>query len=199
MGCAITKPVNDSAASKKRPADRESTPSERSDSSNKSVSLRLVNDGSASVKTMTFKHVMADKLGREYFMKFLEFEHAEENLIFFQEVDRVKTVGQEEFLKESEELVDSYLKPGVDAEVNVSDRMKTEILRLVEGGTAEHQEELLRYLDKAQNEILMIMAMGAFPRFMKHKLFHEYKRKAHERDMAEEGMSGDETRGAEKA
>lgn len=36
------------------------------------------------VKPLTFKEVMEDKEGRAYFMKFLQHERAEENLIFFE-------------------------------------------------------------------------------------------------------------------
>lgn len=44
----------------------------------------------------------------------------------------------------------------------------------------EKQKEFLAALERAQNEIMMILAMGAFPRFLKNPLFHEYKRRARE-------------------
>jgi hypothetical protein len=65
-------------------------PSTRSaDSENSHLnSLRLdVGDASVSLKTLTFRHVMNDVLGREYFMKFLKMEHAEENLEFYEVSD----------------------------------------------------------------------------------------------------------------
>ena len=96
-------------------------------------------------------------------------------------MENIKKVDAKDLVQSAEELVESYLKPGVETEVNVSDNMKKSILNLVtKGETAEHQAELMRYLDKAQNEILMIMAMGAFPRFMKSKLFLDYKKKVRE-------------------
>lgn len=52
--------------------------------SERNVSLRISADGETSIKTSTFKYVMADPMGRNYFMRFLELEHAEENLTFFQ-------------------------------------------------------------------------------------------------------------------
>jgi len=36
------------------------------------------------IKPIPFKELMADKEGRAYFMKFLQHEHAEENLVFFE-------------------------------------------------------------------------------------------------------------------
>lgn len=48
-------------------------------------SLKLdTSDANVSIKTLTFRHVMHDPVGREYFMKFLKKEHAEENLTFFE-------------------------------------------------------------------------------------------------------------------
>lgn len=89
MGCFNSKVSNDlHSPSKKSVHGKKAQPQETSQTrlsgeSNK-LSLKLVSDGTMSVKTLTFKHVMADPLGREYFMKFLQIEHAEENLTFFQ-------------------------------------------------------------------------------------------------------------------
>lgn len=47
-------------------------------------SLRLVATDGESLKTLTFKHIMRDPLGRQFFMSFLKLEHAEENLMFFE-------------------------------------------------------------------------------------------------------------------
>lgn len=88
MGCMNSKISNDL----RQPANKsvhggrsvaETSATRLSGESNK-LSLKLVSDGTMSVKTLTFKHVMADPLGREFFMKFLQIEHAEENLTFFQ-------------------------------------------------------------------------------------------------------------------
>lgn len=97
-------------------------------------------------------------------------------------MENIKKVGAEDLARCAEELVASYLKPGVETEVNVSDNMKRNIMRLVHDQNTSQLDELMKYLDKAQNEILMIMAMGAFPRFMKSSLFIEYKVKVKEAD-----------------
>ena len=88
MGCFNSKVSSDLRPAAKKTAQpgkgvSESSQTRLSGESNK-LSLKLVSDGTMSVKTLTFKHVMADPLGREYFMKFLQIEHAEENLTFFQ-------------------------------------------------------------------------------------------------------------------
>lgn len=37
-----------------------------------------------SLKSMIFKHVMADPTGRQFFKKYLQKEHAEENIMFYE-------------------------------------------------------------------------------------------------------------------
>lgn len=92
-------------------------------------------------------------------------------------------------ISSTQELVESYLKPGVETEVNISDNMKKNILKMVESRTTEEQlQELLKYLQIAQNEIFMIMSMGSFPRFSKSKLYQEYVRRAREEEVLREAV-----------
>jgi len=128
----------------------------------------------AKIKPLTFKEVMEDKEGRAYFMKFLQGEHAEENLVFFEEVENIKSSPRTDLQKNVQELASAFLKPGVESEVNVSDNMKKNILVLSNDDTNYKQGELVGYLEKAQNEILMIMAMGSYPRFVKSKLYADF-------------------------
>lgn len=75
-------------------------------------------------------------------------------------------------------MVASYLIPGVETEVNISDQMKRKIISLAEGDVGAKQEEFIKQLERAQNEVMMILAMGAFPRFLKSNFFVQYKLKA---------------------
>lgn len=163
-------------------------------------SLRLdPGDSGVSIKTLTFRHVMKDPLGREYFMNFLKLEHAEENLIFFEEVEKFKiqiTEKNADVKGLVEEMVATYLMAGVETEVNISDQMKRALIKAATNDVEKNIEEFLKHLDRAQNEIMMILAMGAFPRFLKSKQFLHYKIKAKEiRDREEE----EEERAAESA
>lgn len=93
-------------------------------------------------------------------------------------------------------MVATYLMPGVESEVNISDQMKRNLLKAAADDVEKHLEDFLLHLDRAQNEIMMILAMGAFPRFIKSKFFIQYKIKAKEiRDKEDE----DELRTAEGA
>jgi hypothetical protein len=175
----------------------------RVESSSLRNSNRLFNDGSdpnASLKTLTFRHVMQDPLGREYFMKFLKVEHAEENLGFYEvsihillEMNRLKiflrVIKSVEAIKASpalelanavNELVGSYLLPGVETEVNISDGMKRNLIKMSKENVESNHEEFIKHLERAQKEIMMILAMGAFPRFLKSQYFVQYKLKLKE-------------------
>ncbi len=73
------------------------------------------------------------------------------------------------------ELATKYLNPGAASEVNCSDRMKRNILEMIHKDLImSEQATLLRHLEKAQNEILLIMTMGSFPRFLKTPLYEDY-------------------------
>lgn len=87
MGCFNSKVSMDKAALAKANVQFAAAHPELSTGSKSSHknSLRLdTTDSNVSLKTLTFRHVMHDPLGREYFMKFLKKEHAEENLAFFE-------------------------------------------------------------------------------------------------------------------
>jgi translation initiation factor IF-1 len=97
------------------------------------------------------------------------------------------------------ELVSLYLIPGVETEVNISDQMKKNIIRMTEGDdVASKQEEFFKHLDRAQNEVMMILAMGAFPRFMKSTYFVQYKIKSKQRE-TEQADQTDNIREPERA
>lgn len=91
-----------------------------------------------------------------------------------QEVENIKSSPRTDLQKNVQDLASSFLKPGVESEVNVSDNMKKNILVLSNDDSNYQQGELVGYLEKAQNEILMIMAMGAYPRFIKSKLYADF-------------------------
>lgn len=199
MGCSNSKVTND-ANSKKHQLENSSRISGKN-----SLLIDVNADPNASIKTLTFRHVMQDPLGRTYFMMFLKKEHAEENLIFFevsykkclfllflisycQTVETVKKVETNDLTKAAQDLVASYLIPGVETEVNISDQMKRKIISLAEGDVGSKQEEFIKQLERAQNEVMMILAMGAFPRFLKSNFFVQYKLKAKQQ---REGVDGD--------
>ncbi len=99
----------------------------------------------------------------------------------------MKKVESSQLAQAANELVSSYLVPGVETEVNISDAMKKNLIAMAESDVVARQEEFMKQLERAQNEIMMILAMGAFPRFLKSPYFIQYKMKVREnRDTTEE-------------
>ena len=85
MGCFNSKVSIDTKSIPNNNSFAQSSKSELSTGSSNKNSLRLDSgEKDVSLKTLTFRHVMNDHLGREDFMKFLKMEHAEENLSFFE-------------------------------------------------------------------------------------------------------------------
>jgi hypothetical protein len=84
MGCANSRVISEEMIIRQKKMLEQSFRSGRSLQDNHSLHLEAPKDGNTSVKTLTFRHVMQDPLGRMYFMMFLKKEHAEENLIFYE-------------------------------------------------------------------------------------------------------------------
>ena len=82
----------------------------------------------------------------------------------------------------AENLVNTYLIPGSNTEVNVSDELRRSIKDIVEGKTSKTKKEMIAAFVEAQEETIKIMALGAFPRFLMSDTFNEYR--AHEAEMA---------------
>jgi hypothetical protein len=140
-------------------------------------------------------------------MEFLKAEHAEENLSFFEvflfiiykqmmvnsrqfilkkEVETIKKQDAKDLAKATQDLIASYLQPGVETEVNVSDNMKKYITTLAtKEHTSTENNELLSYLERAQNEIFMIMALGSFPRYLKSDMYKEWESIQHNNNIAQ--------------
>ncbi len=77
--------------------------------------------------------------------------------------------------------------------------MKTNLIKMASQDDIEqNQKEFIAALERAQKEIMMILAMGAFPRFIKSKFFQDYKRKARELREKEE-MEMEESEGLRNA
>ena len=127
------------------------------------------------------KLLLSSNSGRDAFYHFLKSEHATENLHFFEAVDAFSKNSSNENLKaDIGAIVDKFLLPCSDEEVNVSSTTKVLIVSMVKAATdnqkAEDYEGIRKALEKAQQDILIIMALGAYPRFVKSKLYKDWKR-----------------------
>lgn len=95
-------------------------------------------------------------------------------------MERIKGEGEGELPLNAALLVDNYLTPGVETEVNISDNMKKTLTALAQGDLERNHLDFYKGLERAQNEVMMILAMGAFPRFLKSHYFGDYKARVRE-------------------
>lgn len=84
-----------------------------------------------------------------------------------------KSDSPHEVATQAEVLVSTYLQPGCNTEVNVSDELRKSITEMV--GADAGKEDLIVAFEAAQTETVKIMALGAFPRFLMSAAFNEYR------------------------
>ena len=90
----------------------------------------------------------------------------------------------------ADQIVRTYLQPGVPTEINISDTLRNSITSMVSGERLSTRVELFDAFNAAQNETIKMMAMGAFPRFLRSQAFIQYRAQNHTADVAvQEKMS----------
>ncbi|KAE8737618.1 hypothetical protein FOCC_FOCC016917 [Frankliniella occidentalis] len=67
----------------------------------------------------SLKELLADPAGREHFSKFLEKEFSGENLKFWEAVQKLKTLPQQEVPDEAKRMWDEFLGPDASIPINV--------------------------------------------------------------------------------
>lgn len=107
------------------------------------------------------------------------------NLFWRQAVNALKNTGDSKIVaSQANEIVNTYLEPGVMAEINISDTLRDTIKSMVNGERLSTRVELLDAFNAAQNETIKMMAMGAFPRFLRSSAFIQYRALNHTTDAA---------------
>lgn len=90
-------------------------------------------------------------------------------------MENIKKLDSHTIALEAQNLVDTYVAPNTETSgINISDKLKQNIQSAATSDSCE-QDQLLNFMEKAQNEILMIMALGAYPRFLKSKQYIDWK------------------------
>ena len=107
--------------------------------------------------------VMRDPLLRGRFLQFMQSTHAEENLLFWQDVQEFKTKNynsNEEFRASSLRIFNKYLKEGSSLEVNVAGGIKSRVW--------ENMKELtVHSFDPAETSIQCLLEMDSIPKFLR--------------------------------
>lgn len=66
----------------------------------------------------------------------------------------------------SEAVIREFILPGSKSEVNISQKLKTQIGDNLKSLPTDDHQEILRSLKVAQSEVVGILTFGAFPRFL---------------------------------
>jgi PAS domain S-box-containing protein len=127
-----------------------------------------------SPQTEGLQKFLADELGRKAFISFLKTEFAEENMMFYEEVEKLKLMSPKELAQTASVLVEKYITPDSEFQANISDGLRANITAAMNNENAS-AETILEAFVTAQQDAFKIMSLGAFPRFLMSKAFSDYR------------------------
>lgn len=138
----------------------------------------------------SLKFILRSEKGHQAFMAFLEEEHAEENLQFYDAIERLaRPCSKMNIEKEAMAIVREFLEVGSEKEVNLSSALRRDLIgqltkaRVADDVTSTHLQSSLQ---KAQQDILAIMALGPYPRFLKSAQYKRWKKFAETQALLED-------------
>ena len=127
---------------------------------------------SSEVTIMTF---LNDANCKPYFHNFLKAEFADENLKLYDEIESIKSIKNKAVLqKKLKDVYELYVKPGAEFECNIPDSQRVALNSFISDSDIGLNQPLLRLLESMEKEVLQILSLGSFPRFLKSQLYHQY-------------------------
>jgi len=102
--------------------------------------------------------------------------------IYTKDVERIKDDDSARLITNTKGLIGKYLTVGAESEVNLSNDMRRAIEILVAEGEQRDKQNLLTALDAAQNDAVVIMALGAFPRFLTSHYYDSWRNEENDTD-----------------
>uniref|UniRef100_A0AAF5I1Q2 RGS domain-containing protein n=1 Tax=Strongyloides stercoralis TaxID=6248 RepID=A0AAF5I1Q2_STRER len=110
-----------------------------------------------------FYKTLRDELLREPFMKFLEEQFCQENLIFYTIVQKYKAISnEEERIVIGKEIIESHLEENAPYQINIDDKIRKEILK-----SANEVKYNVELFDNAQFQTTEMMKFDLWPRYLK--------------------------------
>merc|ERR1712183_926178 len=104
--------------------------------------------------------MMACKIGRPIFEKFLKKEFSSENLLFWIACEELRKVRDEKLFKERvEEIFTTFLDAASPQEVSLDFKVKENVMKL-------RDQPIDSMFDEAQSKIYTLMHRDSFPRFL---------------------------------
>eukprot|EP01117_Protostelium_nocturnum_P009506 TRINITY_DN3393_c0_g2_i1.p1 TRINITY_DN3393_c0_g2~~TRINITY_DN3393_c0_g2_i1.p1 ORF type:complete len:880 (+),score=333.03 TRINITY_DN3393_c0_g2_i1:133-2772(+) len=128
--------------------------------------------------------------GKNYFRTFLLKERSVENVDFYSATDQYSTItSQDAAAKKAREIIELYLLPGCDKEVNISGPL----IKKIQENLSNPKSDLF---EEAQRAVIELMLRDSFPRFQRDHLFSRLQRKLKRREFnAPKASSNSTTRG----
>ena len=121
---------------------------------------------------MTFLNDANSKL---YFQNFLKSEFADENLKLYDEIENIKSIKSKSVLQRKlKDVYEQYIKPGAEFECNIPDSQRSTFFGFVSDSDVGMSQPLLRLLETMEKEVLRILTLGSFPRFLKSAIYQQY-------------------------
>ncbi len=121
---------------------------------------------------MTF---LNDANCKSYFQNFLKSEFADENLKLYDEIENIKSIKNKAVLqKKLKDVYELYIKPGAEFECNIPHSQRVTFNTFVSDSDVALNQPLLRLLETMEKEVLKILNLGSFPRFMKSPFYQQY-------------------------
>ena len=117
----------------------------------------------------------------------MKYEHAEENLTFYEAVENLKLIESVEysdagpdadFFEGWRKIMKRHIDPGCAEEVNIPQLLAKKLLDMQSGAIPNvTRQAVTKELEKAEKEVVGMIA-GVFPRFQASNIFKEYIRPA---------------------
>ena len=117
----------------------------------------------------------------------MKFEHAEENLTFYEAVENLKLIESVEysdaepdadFFEGWRKIMKRHINPGCPEEVNIPQLLAKKLLDMQSGAIPNvTRQAVTKELEKAEKEVVGMIA-GVFPRFQASNIFKDYIRPA---------------------
>ena len=112
----------------------------------------------------SFMQLLSDRKGVETFLAFLEVEHSSENLRFWIECQKYKTMTIESLGDKAQDIYDKYLCETSECQVNIDSATLKDIqLHLCKPNVWT--------FDKIEHDVLLLMKRDSYPRFLKSEKY----------------------------
>ncbi|KAJ3436901.1 double hit isoform b [Anaeramoeba flamelloides] len=107
----------------------------------------------------------------KFFIEFSKVDFSVENIIFYRSVKAYQSLRiRHDRRRLYKKIIDNFLKSDSKLEINISSRVRTNILETTNMNTKNPQRDCF---DEALEEIIQLMYINSYPSFLQHNLYSE--------------------------